>query len=108
MQSSTTPEKQKAFAGSDLLENFRSRDRQFIQNAGEALFVFDQEDGSLIEINRQAETLLGYTQESAIRLSFKVLFSREYQQRILRLISTVIKQGAAEISDIKFRRAGGY
>ena len=91
----------------DLLENFRSRDQQFIQSAGEALFVFDQEDGSLIEINRQAETLLGYTQESAIRLSFKVLFSREYQQRVLRMISTVIKQGAAEISDIKFRRKDG-
>ncbi|MGK2907443.1 MAG: GAF domain-containing protein, partial [Desulfuromonadales bacterium] len=91
----------------DLLENFRSRDQQFIQNAGEALFVFDQQDGSLLEINRHAEALLGYTQESAIRLSFKVLFSREHQQRVLRMISTAIIQGAAEISDITFRRKDG-
>jgi hypothetical protein len=91
----------------DLLENFRSRDRQFIQNAGEALFIFDQEDGSLIELNRQAEGLLGYTQASSTHLTFRVLFSREHQHRILRMVSTVVKQGEAEISEIRFRRKDG-
>ncbi len=91
----------------DQLENFRSRDQLFVQNAGEALFIFDQKDGSLIEINREAEDLLGYTQGSVTHLTFKVLFSREHRQRVLRMISHVVKQGEAEISKIKFRRKDG-
>jgi PAS domain S-box-containing protein len=91
----------------DLLENYHSRDQLLIQNAGEALFVFDQEDGSLLEINRQAEDLLGYTQGEVIHLTFKVLFSREHRKRLLRMISTAVKQKNAETSEIKFRRKDG-
>jgi PAS domain S-box-containing protein len=91
----------------ELLENFRSRDQLLIQNSGEALFVFDQADGSLMEINRQAEALLGYTLGEGIHLTFKVLFSREHRQRVLRMISTTIKQGEAEACEIKFRRKDG-
>ncbi len=89
------------------LENYRSRDLQLIQASGEALFIFDQEDGSLLEINRKAEDLLGYTQGSVSHLTFRVLFSREHRQRVLRMISTVIRKGEAEASDIKFRRSDG-
>lgn len=91
----------------ELLDNYRSRDRQLIQNAGEALFIFDQEDGSLLEVNRQAENLTGYTQGEVTHLTFRVLFSREHRQRLLRMISTVIRQEEAETSEIKFRRKDG-
>jgi PAS domain S-box-containing protein len=91
----------------DLLENCLSRDQQFIRDAGEALFILDQKDGSLIEINRQAEQLLGYPQGSVTPLTFKVLFTRQHRQRFLRMISAVVKQGEAEISEIKFRRQDG-
>ncbi|RLB60540.1 MAG: hypothetical protein DRH08_15230, partial [Deltaproteobacteria bacterium] len=91
----------------DLLEVYRDRDQQLIQDAGEALFIFDQEDGSLLEINHQAETLLGYTLREGIHLTFKVLFSREHRQHLLRMTSKVIKQGEAEISEIKFKRKDG-
>jgi PAS domain S-box-containing protein len=90
-----------------LLERFNSRDRQLIQNASEALFVFSQEDGDLLEINHQAEALLGYTQGEVVNLTFKVLFSREHRQRLLRMIKTVIKRGETETSEIKFRRKDG-
>ncbi len=91
----------------DLLEDYYSRDQQLIQNSGEALFIFDQEEGSLLEINRQAENLLGYTQGSVVHLTFKVLFSREHRKRILRMISAAVKQGEAEANEIKFRRKDG-
>ena len=90
-----------------LLENYRSRDRQLVQNSGEALFIFDQEDGSLLEVNRQAENLTGYTQGEVTHLTFKILFSREHRQRLLRMISMVIKEDEAGISGIKFRRKDG-
>jgi PAS domain S-box-containing protein len=91
----------------ERLENYHSRDQQLIQNSGEALFIFDQKDGSLLEINRQAEDLLGYTQGSVTHLTFKVLFSREHRQRVLRMLSIAIKRGEAEASEIKFRRSDG-
>ncbi|MCK4508943.1 MAG: GAF domain-containing protein, partial [Desulfuromonadales bacterium] len=91
----------------EQLENYHSRDQQLIQNSGEALFIFDQKDGSLLEINRQAEDLLGYTQGTVTHLTFKVLFSREHRQRVLRMLSTAIKKGEAEASEIKFRRNDG-
>lgn len=90
-----------------LLENYISRDQQLIQNSGEALFIFDQANGSLLEANRQAEDLLGYTQGAIIHLSFKVLFSREHRHRVLRTISTAVKKGEAEANGIKFRRKDG-
>lgn len=89
------------------LENYQSRDQQLVQSSGEALFIFDQADGSLLEINRKAEDLLGYTQGSVSHLTFKVLFSREHQKRLLRMISEVIKNGEAETDEIKFRRKDG-
>jgi PAS domain S-box-containing protein len=88
----------------DMVENYRSRDRQLIQKAGEALFIFDQKDGSLLEVNHQAENLLGYTQEEITLFTFKELFSREHHQRVLRMLSTALKEGEAGIDEIKFRR----
>ena len=86
------------------LEN---RDRQLIQNASEALFVFSQETGILLEVNLQAENLLGYTQGEVSNLTYKILFSREHQKKLLRMISRVIKHGSAEANGIKFRRKDG-
>ena len=91
----------------DMVENYRSRDRQLIQKAGEALFIFDQKDGSLLEVNHQAENLLGYTQEEIILFTFKELFSREHHQRVLRMLSTALKEEEAGIDEIKFRRKDG-
>jgi len=89
------------------LKDYNDRDRQLVQNANDALFIFDQKDGALIEVNRQAEDLLGYAQGEVTHLTFKVLFFREHRQRLLRMISAVIKDGHAESSGIKFRRKDG-
>ena len=91
----------------EQLKDHNDRDRQLIQMANDALFIFDQKDGALLEVNRQAEDLLGYTQGEVTNLTFKVLFSREHRQRLLRMISAVIKDGHAESSGIKFRRKDG-
>ncbi|MDG5469003.1 PAS domain S-box protein [Deltaproteobacteria bacterium IMCC39524] len=91
----------------EQLKEHNDRNRQLVQNANDALFIFDQKDGALIEINRQAEELLGYTQGEVTPLTFKVLFSKEHRQRLLRMISTIIKKGHAETNGIKFRRKDG-
>ena len=91
----------------ELLIECQSRDRQLIREADEALFILDQENGSLLEINRQAENLLGYTQGEVSQLTFKVLLSREHRQRLLRAISIAQRSGQAEVAELKFRRKDG-
>jgi len=91
----------------DLVEDYRTRDRQLVQHSGEALFIFDQADGALLELNRKAENLLGYTRAEGTRLTFKVLFTRQHRKLVLRMIGTACKRGEATISEIKIRRKDG-
>ena len=91
----------------ERLEHFRNRDRLFFLDAGEATFMFDQESGILLEVNRMARQLLGYTPSETILLSFKALFSREQRRRLLRTISQARKIGHAEATAVKIRRKDG-
>ncbi len=104
MQASLTAMEKEAAQREVRLEYFRNRDWLFFQDAGEATFIFNQESGDLLEVNRLARQLLGYTSSETIHLSFKTLFSRDQRQRLLRAISKACKSGYAEISEIKIRR----
>jgi PAS domain S-box-containing protein len=99
--------KKRAFQQSAKIESYRNRDRLLFQDAGEAMFIFDQSDGSLLEVNKEAENLTGYTQGEVVHLTFKILFSHEHKQRLLRVISSARKKGHAEAKEIKFRRKDG-
>jgi PAS domain S-box-containing protein len=107
MQESLKKSEELSRQQAEKLKDYNDRDRQLVQNANDALFIFDQKDGALLEVNRQAEDLLGYTQGEVANLTFKILFSREHRQLLLRMISAVIKDGHAETSGIKFRRKDG-
>ncbi|MDH3997796.1 MAG: GAF domain-containing protein [Desulfuromonadales bacterium] len=89
------------------MESYRSRYEQLVQSTGDAFFVVDLEHGALLEINRPAETLLGYTQGEVEHLTFKVLFSREQQNKVFRLIAELRKHGQAQAPELKFRRKDG-
>lgn len=90
-----------------LLDEYRSRDHLLVQNADEALFILDYQSGEPLEINNQAENLLGYSQGDVAQLTFKVLFSREHRQRLLRMINLAQKFGSAELQELKFRSKDG-
>ena len=98
LQESLKKSEQLSRQQAEKLADYDDRYRQLVQNANDALFIFDQKDGALIEVNRQAEELLGYTQGEVTSLTFKVLFSREHRQRLLRMVSVIIKKGHAETS----------
>ncbi len=107
MQASLAKLEKEAAQRDVRLEYFRNRDRLFFQDAGEATFIFNQKSGALLEVNRLARQLLGYTSSETILLSFRTLFSRDQRQRLLRAISKACKSGCAEISGIKIRRKDG-
>ena len=55
------------------LDLYRGRDHCLFYDGCEAMFIFDQNDGALLEANREATQLLGYTTDEVRELNFKAL-----------------------------------
>ncbi|MGE4578553.1 MAG: ATP-binding protein [Desulfuromonadales bacterium] len=85
----------------------RKRYQQILDHAGDAIFFIHPEDGTLVEVNRQAENLLGYSAEQARHLSLSTLFPGVHQRRYLRLVKRVLKHGYGEESNLVFHRQDG-
>jgi hypothetical protein len=83
------------------------RYRHLLDNAGDALFFIDPDSGTLREINRPAEDLLGYTAKEIRTLSLGVLFPGWQRRRYLRLVKRVLKDGYGEEGNLLFRRKDG-
>jgi len=83
------------------------RFRDLLENAGDAIFFIDPQTGSLLESNRQAEDLLGYTTEEIEILSLTELFSARQKRRYLRLVKRVLAEGYGEERNLTFRRKDG-
>ena len=85
----------------------QKRYRQMLDHAGDAIFFIQPEDGTLVEVNRQTENLLGYTAEQARHLSLSALFPGSHHRRYLRLVKRVLKNGYGEEPNLVFRRQDG-
>lgn len=83
------------------------RSRQLLDNAGDAIFYIDPRNGSLLEVNRQAEELLGYTAAEIHTLSLSVLFPGHQRRRYLRLVRNVLDNGYGEDDNLLFRCKDG-
>lgn len=83
------------------------RSRHLLDNAGDAIFFIDPETGSLLEVNRQAEELLGYSPAEIRGLSLSDIFPGPQRRRYLRLVRTVLDNGYGEDHTLQFRRKDG-
>lgn len=83
------------------------RSQQLLDNAGDAIFFINPETGSLLEMNRQAEELLGYTAAEIHTLSLSALFPGHQRRRYLRLVKNVLDHGYGEDDNLLFRRKDG-
>lgn len=83
------------------------RYRQVLDYAGDALFFIDPGDGHLIDANRGAEELLGYSAEQIRSLSLAALFPRNHHRRYLRLVKKVLRDGYGEEGHLLFRHRDG-
>jgi len=50
----------------EALRESETRFRTFVDHAADALFIFDAEDGTIVDVNRQACESLGYTRQELI------------------------------------------
>jgi PAS domain S-box-containing protein len=85
----------------------RSRYEQILNHASDAMFFVDPHDGTLLEVNRRAEELLGYTRGDIQHLSLGVLFPGRHRRRFLKLVRKILAQGQGEEPELQFRRKDG-
>ena len=91
----------------DELRFYQERDRLLFQKASEAMFLFTQQEGALLDANAEALQLLGYSAQEIRSLSFNNLFSREQKQKLLRLVDQAKETGRASVDEVKIRRKDG-
>ncbi len=83
------------------------RCHHLLDHAGDAIFFIDPQTGALLEINRQAENLLGYQACEIQDLPLESLFPGRQKRRYLRLVRRVLKQGSGKEPNLIFRRKNG-
>ncbi len=89
------------------LANQKNRYEQVLHNASDGLFFIDLETGKLLDINRRAEQLLGYSHAEIERLTLKTLFPRPYRYRFWRLVASVKRHDVAMEDELQFQRKDG-
>lgn len=83
------------------------RNRQLLDNAGDALFFIDPHDGTILDQNRVCEKLLGYSNNDLSSLALATLLPANQSRKYLRLVKKVLKHGYAEASELEFRTRSG-
>lgn len=89
------------------LAEARSRYEQVLHHACDAMFFVDPHDGTLLEVNRRAEEMLGYTGGDIRHLSLGVLFPGRHRRRFLKLVRRILRDGHGQEPEMQFRRKDG-
>ena len=83
------------------------RYQHVLDNAGDAIFFIDPRNGNLLEMNRRAEELFGYSAGEVQSIQQDSLFPGNQRRRFLRLMRQVLKDGYGEDRSLLFRRKDG-
>ena len=83
------------------------RSQQLLDNAGDALFFVDPQNGAILDQNRSCELLLGYSGDELAELALTSLLPGKQNGKYLRLLKRVLKSGYGEASDLQFRTKSG-
>lgn len=83
------------------------RYKSLLEGAGNAIFVFNVENGILEEVNRKGTELLGYSKEEMAALRGKDLVQEDEQEKFTSLVLRVRRRGRVRIEGITFKRKNG-
>ncbi|MBE0448070.1 MAG: PAS domain S-box protein, partial [Actinobacteria bacterium] len=81
---------------------------KYFDIVNDAAYVFDFEDGRLLDVNDYITKMLGYTREEFLQLTVFDIHPKEEQERMLELIEIFSREGQLRgISDMHLRRKDG-
>lgn len=78
-----------------------------LEGAGNAIYVFNADDGILEEVNRRGTELLGFSKEEMVAMRGKDLILDEEQEKFTSLVFRVKRRGSGHSDGVTFRRKDG-
>lgn len=78
-----------------------------LEGAGNAIYVFNADDGILEEVNRRGTELLGFSKEEMVAMRGKDLIPDEEQEKFTSLVFRVKRRGSGHSDGVTFRRKDG-
>ncbi|RNC71806.1 MAG: PAS domain S-box protein [Desulfuromonadales bacterium] len=89
------------------LDKVARRYKSLLEGAGNAIFVFNADNGLLVEVNRRGIELLGCSKEEMLVLRGKDLVAAQDQEKFSTLVLRVARRGRGRSDGINFRRCDG-
>ncbi|MEB3289265.1 MAG: PAS domain S-box protein [Leptolyngbya sp.] len=89
-----------------VLQDRETRYQALMDRASDAIMIADLE-GNILEVNRQAEKLLGYTTAELATMHFTQLHPPEDMPRIRSAFEQLANQQVCQVLDVNFRRRDG-
>lgn len=89
-----------------VLQDRETRYQALMDRASDAIMIADLE-GHILEVNRQAEKLLGYTMAELTAMHFTQLHPPEDLPRVIAAFGQLANQQVCQVLDVNFRRRDG-
>ncbi len=89
-----------------ILKDSETRYQALMDRASDAIMIADLE-GHILEVNRQAEKLLGYTMAELSAMHFTQLHPPEDLARVIVAFEQLANQQVCQVLDVNFRRRDG-
>ncbi|QQE66584.1 hypothetical protein GFS31_32840 [Leptolyngbya sp. BL0902] len=89
-----------------VLQDRETRYQALMDRASDAIMIADLE-GHILEVNRQAEKLLGYTMAELSAMHFTQLHPPEDLPRVVAAFEQLANQQVCQVLDVNFRRQDG-
>ncbi len=77
-----------------------------MRHASDAIILAD-EQGNVVETNRQAEKLLGYTGKPLSRMNINMIHPDEEHRRVIRAFKVILRKGFGTLNDTRVVRKDG-
>ncbi|MGO9137270.1 MAG: PAS domain S-box protein [Syntrophales bacterium] len=90
----------------EALRKSEERYRSLLDNASDAILLANPE-GQLLEVNRKAEELLGYSREKLLGMDISRLHPKEELEKVVRVFKDIVQNGSGSVSDTYALRRDG-
>ena len=81
--------------------------RALMEQAYDAIFLVNPENGQIMEVNLQAEMLTGYFKEELLRLKYWELYQQQMVKQALEQFNKGVKRGFTTLHEVPLKRKDG-
>lgn len=92
----------------ETLRDAETKYRKLIETASDAIFIVDAESGRIIDTNKRAEDLIGYSREAIIGMHQTQLYPEEDVVQYAKIFEDYVREGKSFTQDLFVRHKNGH